>query len=1639
MNSIQTHYTIKNSCIIRFISAVLILVLIPVIHGQEKPLISDRIAKLTISPKWLILEPADSFDALDMHFTTYDGKTTSPNIDTYFGRSYLSGELKLIGKQKNIWATDYMNGIEYGSLTFNDPNVDANGNGHPDLAEFGVDIHKTFPAAITQHFPKKDVVNDINITFKRSAYSRWGEYSFTIKTPIGDIEYDGDFWVSGFQSDVYFNNMKNIIRFQMSTMDPSGDERFIDVETKFNVSKKGSLIIPAFEAKQTINEKETEPILFNKIELKWFPDLKIYRGSASVIDGDTVSSWKDLIDFTFEVSAYPNSNTQETLSEAAFSNSIYTLNQHIASGTNLDLISSVSEHVQAGWTALTIAVHYGFFNFAKILLFAGADIEASNLNGTNALRYAAYNGKTEVMEFLIRMGANIEAQGQSGHTPLHMAVLGDELDAAKLLISEGAIINAIDEISNTPLHNAVHYGYIDIIQLLVENGADVNVRNNDNNWTPLHNAVAGGQSEVVIFLIDKGSEINAKSIKEETALHFAALYGHEYITDLLLTEGADIEAKNIDGLTPLHAASSKGALRVFEELWAQGANIEATTTSGRNAFHLAALYGHTEIARFLIRRGIDLNAKDKDGLTAIDLAATENHQNVIDVITEEAKSPTFTLQPKDLIVTIGESAEFTVAATGPGRLNFQWFKDGVQITDATDFIYRIVKVANKDLGVYSVRVKNSYGKSISEIAMLSLPLMPVITAQPKDQYIGKGGVLEFLIEATGTMPLEYQWYKDGKLIGGANKPNYLVLNFQTIDYGVYSVKVSNKAGEIMSELANTLTIGTVLWELQAGNVVSSSPAIGSDRTIYFGSDDKKLYAVNPDGSKKWMFPTSDSVNSSPAIGSDGTVYFGSKGKLYALNANGTKKWEYKGGSNISDNSPAIGYDGTIYYPIGKTIYALDGETGLKKWKRSLGYNKRGHLRSSPVIGSDGTVYIGSHDKKIYAINGHTGAQKWAFVTEGEVCSSPAIGSDGTIYVGSNDNKVYALNAQTGTKKWEFETGGDVDSSAAIGSDGTIYVGSDDNKVYALNGGTGTKKWEFITGGDVSSSAAIGSDGTVYVGSHDDNLYAINPDGSMKWTLKTGGDVWASPTIGSDGTVYVGSRSGKFYSIKSSILAPSNSVWPMFGCNTRRTGMKSGGGAPIIIQQPMSQSAEQGGSAIFKVDVYGIGPFYAQWYINGKRIEGATDTVLKLDNVTKEDQAIYSVKITNDFGIDRSRIAELIVYVYPPTITQQPESKVIYTGEGAEFSVVATGTGALDYLWYKNGKQIEDATGAFLQLESVSKEDEAIYSVRVKNFVGKVASNIVTLKVLDPNPSIIREPKDMILLKGDNGTFEIEVNGKKPMAGLWYKNGIKIGTDLEDNKFRLQINNASETDVGEYYILIQNDHGTIKSKSAQLFLIEKPLITEQPSDKYFKLGKKVNFDVSVTGYGNLQYQWFKDGKPIKSSHYDGYNTPNLSINQMEVNDLGIYSIKVSNELGKTLSKIASLKLSGFNWSLKLKENYQCISMPVFCKNLNYIIYASANIHEGIQNQKAILNAISPAKGEVIWEKTIDLKTYMIDHMICIDENLIFCSFSKFYVIDARTGQLRWETKINPTTYPVRYNTTNVLVGSGHYPTKITQAI
>ena len=338
------------------------------------------------------------------------------------------------------------------------------------------------------------------------------------------------------------------------------------------------------------------------------------------------------------------------------------------------------------------------------------------------------------------------------------------------------------------------------------------------------------------------------------------------------------------------------------------------------------------------------------------------------------------------------------------------------------------------------------------------------------------------------------------------------------------------------------------YQIKAGTPMSnySSPAIGTDGTIYVGSQDDYLYAVNFDGSLKWRFYAGGVVRSSPAIGADGTVYVGSySNRLYAINpADGSVKWSYLTRGDIS-SSPAIAADGTIIFgSYDDTVYALNPDSTLR-WKFGTGQD----VNSSPSIAADGTVYVGANDDYLYALTSD-GLLKWRFKAGRDITGSPAIGADGTVHVGSRDGILYAINPDS-TLKWTFQTNGQIYGSPAIAPDGTIYFGSTDKCFYALTP-QGTRKWLYVTGDNINSSPAISANGTVYFGSNDNNLYALGPDSIPIFVYPTDYDIESSPAIGADGKVYFVGFDGYLYQLKGTSPLASSS-WPKFRHDIRNSG------------------------------------------------------------------------------------------------------------------------------------------------------------------------------------------------------------------------------------------------------------------------------------------------------------------------------------------------------------------------------------------------------------------------------------------------------------------------------------------------------
>jgi len=197
----------------------------------------------------------------------------------------------------------------------------------------------------------------------------------------------------------------------------------------------------------------------------------------------------------------------------------------------------------------------------------------------------------------------------------------------------------------------------------------------------------------------------------------------------------------------------------------------------------------------------------------------------------------------------------------------------------------------------------------------------------------------------------------------------------------------------------------------------------------------------------------------------------------------------------------------------------------------------GLVESSPAIGPDGTVYIGSHDMALYAFS-PAGRERWRYKTGGLIRSSPAVAADGTIYVGSFDGNLYAIHPE-GALKWMYYAGGRVLTSPAVQVDGTIYITSQNGVLHAIDS-LGQPRWQVELKGDVSvASPALMDDGTIIQATYKGQLYAIATDGAVRWVSQvTQSGFRTTPAIDGRSRILIGDRDGTLFCI----AADGNILW-----------------------------------------------------------------------------------------------------------------------------------------------------------------------------------------------------------------------------------------------------------------------------------------------------------------------------------------------------------------------------------------------------------------------------------------------------------------------------------------------------------------
>ncbi len=249
----------------------------------------------------------------------------------------------------------------------------------------------------------------------------------------------------------------------------------------------------------------------------------------------------------------------------------------------------------AGMTALHHAAERGAAEIARLLVDAGADVNARDAHGQAPIDHASHAGPwkeapaAEIVRLLLDRGASMDI--------FQAAALGDLPRLHALLDEDPQRVNARDEQGRTPLYEAARNLHLAAVDLLLARGADVEARTG---WgeTPLSAAVAHswdkGGPEVVERLRAAGASLSLRD---------ALCLGELPRVKELLAEAPERLHERWWDETPLHLAARWGHRELAAYLLELGHEPNPLDGQGNTPAALAARWGHAELARWLLAQG----------------------------------------------------------------------------------------------------------------------------------------------------------------------------------------------------------------------------------------------------------------------------------------------------------------------------------------------------------------------------------------------------------------------------------------------------------------------------------------------------------------------------------------------------------------------------------------------------------------------------------------------------------------------------------------------------------------------------------------------------------------------------------------------------------------------------------------------------------------------------------------------------------------------------------------------------------------------------------------------------------------------------------------------------------------------------
>jgi outer membrane protein assembly factor BamB len=366
------------------------------------------------------------------------------------------------------------------------------------------------------------------------------------------------------------------------------------------------------------------------------------------------------------------------------------------------------------------------------------------------------------------------------------------------------------------------------------------------------------------------------------------------------------------------------------------------------------------------------------------------------------------------------------------------------------------------------------------------------------------------------------------------------------------------------------TWADILFEFQADGRIVSTPAVGADGTVYFGTENATLYAVDCFGAKRWEWKYGcvdycpQAFEGSAALAEDGTIYVGDDiavpNYFFALSPDGSLKWTYETWLVYGqmDASPAITADGTIFAgghgdseigPVGQLVALLpDGRVldGFPMPTQAI-TGSPAVIGPSVIVGQTGMNGLSLRNSVFAAIDSAEKiwetplSQAGDYVYEFISLSSIAVDVEGRIVVAENwetsrASSLVLIDAGSGEVRrtidlgsGQITVGAPVVGPALFGED--IILAMDGGRLVSANPDSGGVIFTFDIqlGAGMKGSPVLGDDGFIYAAAGN-MLYRVSKTGEIVDNIANplilSDTVTSSLAMGPGGVLYMGTETGR---------------------------------------------------------------------------------------------------------------------------------------------------------------------------------------------------------------------------------------------------------------------------------------------------------------------------------------------------------------------------------------------------------------------------------------------------------------------------------------------------------------------------------